>query len=75
MPKMGDVHVVLGETGWRVEVEGASGARSTHATQAEAARVARELARKNRSELLIHGRDGTIRQRNTYGNDPRRSKG
>jgi hypothetical protein len=75
VPKKGDVHVVLGNKGWRVEVEGAARARSTHATQAEAAQAGREIARKNKSELLIHGKNGQIRSRSTYGADPRRTKG
>lgn len=75
MPKKGDVHVVPSEKGWKVAVEGAGRARSMHSTQAEAATAGRNVARKNRSELLIHGRDGQIRARNTYGHDPRRTKG
>jgi uncharacterized protein DUF2188 len=57
VPKQGDVHVVPSERGWRVEVEGATRARSTHKTQAEAAKAARVIARRNKSELLIHGRN------------------
>ena len=72
---MGDVHVVPSEKRWRVAVEGWSRAGSMHATQAEARTAARELARKSNSELLIHGRNGRIRERDTYGSDPRRSKG
>jgi hypothetical protein len=58
VPKQGDVHVVPSESGWRVGVEGTTRARSTHKTQAEAAKAARQIARKNKSELLIHGRNG-----------------
>ena len=75
MPKQGDVHVVSSDKGWRIEVEGTGRARSTHSTQAEAVHAARELARKNKSELLVHGRNGRVRMRNTYGSDPRRSPG
>src|SRR4051794_22448935 len=75
MPNKGDVHVVPSDKGWRVEVEGSGRARSTHGTQAEAAKAAREVARRNESELLLHGRNGKIRDRNTYGPDPRRTKG
>jgi Uncharacterized protein conserved in bacteria (DUF2188) len=75
VPKQGDVHVVPGEKGWRVEVEGTSRPRSTHKTQSEAATAARDIARRNKSELLIHGRNGRVRDRNTYGHDPRRTKG
>lgn len=71
----GDVHVVPGDNGWRVEVEGGSRARSTHRTQAEARAAARDLARRDKVELLVHGRNGQIRARNTYGADPRRRKG
>jgi hypothetical protein len=75
MPKKGDVHVIPSDKGWRVQIEGTGGARSTHPTQAEAAKTARRIARENRSELLIHGRNGQVRARNTYGRDPRRTKG
>jgi hypothetical protein len=71
----GDVHVVPSETGWRVETEGSSRARSTHQTQAEATRAAREVARREKVELLVHGRNGRIRERSSYGEDPRRTKG
>lgn len=75
MPKKGDVHVVPSDKGWQVKVEGSSRARSTHSTQANATQAGREVARRNESELLVHGRDGQIRARNTYGKDPRRTKG
>jgi hypothetical protein len=63
------------EKGWRIEVEGTARPRSTHKTQSEAAKAGRDLARKNEAELLIHGRNGKIRDRSTYGRDPRRTKG
>jgi len=75
MPKKGDVHVVPSDKGWRVEIEGTGGARSTHKTQAEAAKSARRIARQNKTELLIHGRNGRVRERSTHGRDPRRTKG
>ena len=75
MPKKGDVHVVSGRKGWRVEVEGRGRAASTHDRQGDAISAGRDLARKNASELLVHGRDGKIRQRKTYGSDPRSTPG
>ena len=36
---------------------------------------AKSIARKERSEALLHGKNGAIRARNTYGHDPSRSKG
>lgn len=64
-----NVHVVPSNDGWDVKVEGHSGARHFQ-TQTEAIRAGRELARGNRSENIVHGRDGRIRQRDSYGRDP-----
>jgi len=75
MPKKGDVHVMPGDQGRRVEVEGSDRPRSTHKTQSDATKAARTIARSNKSELLIHGRNGRVRDRSTYGRDPRRTKG
>jgi hypothetical protein len=76
MPKQGDVHVIRGNNGgWQVRVEGKTRAQSIHNTQAEAAAVGKEIARRNKSELLIHGRDRRIRDRSTFGHDPRRIRG
>lgn len=75
MPRKGDVHVLPGENGWRVEVEGQSRASGTHDRQAEAWDQAKGIAQRNKSEALLHGRNGQIRERNTYGHDPERSKG
>jgi Uncharacterized protein conserved in bacteria (DUF2188) len=75
MPKKGDVHVVPKGEKWQVEVEGNDRAFSTHDTQAEAIPRGRQMAMRNESELLVHGKDGKIRERNTYGRDPKSSKG
>ena len=76
MPKQGDVHVThrKDQAKWVVEVEGGR-AQSSHRTKAEAERAARVVAKRNKSELLVHRRDGRITERSTYGRDPRRSKG
>lgn len=68
-------HVVPGTGGWSVKRAGASKASSTHATQDEAVAVARQIAQNQRTELYIHGRDGRIRERSSYGIDspPRKS--
>jgi Uncharacterized protein conserved in bacteria (DUF2188) len=74
MPHTGDVHVVPKGDRWAVEVEG-NGASSTHDTQEDAISAGRRIAQQNRTELLIHGEDGQIRERSTYGADPRSTKG
>jgi hypothetical protein len=68
-------HVVQRENGWAVRGEGNKRDTSHHSTQAEAGAAAREIARNQKSELLIHGRDGQIRERDSYGNDPFPPKG
>lgn len=68
-------HVVPHEQGWAVKGEGNSRASSVHPTQRAAIEAAREAAISNRSEMLIHGRNGQIRERNTYGDDPNPPKG
>ena len=68
-------HVVPREEGWAVRGEGNTRDTSLHRTQAEAERAAREIAINQKSEVLIHGEDGRIRERNSYGNDPHPPKG
>lgn len=60
---------------WRVKREGAERASSTHQTQAGAWDRARELAHESRGEAFLKNREGEIRERNTYGHDPRKSRG
>jgi hypothetical protein len=53
-----------------VKGAGNSKATSTHKTQAEAINAARSIAQNNRSEVVIHGKNGKIRDKDSYGNDP-----
>jgi hypothetical protein len=46
----------------------------TFKTQGEAWEKAKSIARKERSEALLHGKDGHLRERNFYGHDPRRTR-
>ncbi len=74
MAKKGQ-HVVPSTGGWSVKKAGAAKASSTHVTQQAAIAAATQIARNQRTELYIHGRDGRIRERNSYGNDPHPPKG
>lgn len=69
-----DIHVVPAGDRWAVEAEGGHG-RETFDTQDEAITAGAERAREKHVELFIHGRDGQIRERNTFGHDPRDIKG
>ena len=69
------IHTAKRGDSWANVREGGSRASSTHSTQADAAKAAREQARQDQVEHFIHGRDGKIRERNSYGNDPHPPKG
>jgi hypothetical protein len=68
-------HVIPHSDGWAVKGAGNQRATSIHQTQHEAIGAAREIARNQGSEMLIHGENGRIRERNTYGDDPSPPKG
>jgi hypothetical protein len=63
-------HVVPHDGKWAVRGEGNQRVTSTHGTQREAIEAAREIAKNNYSELVVHGSDGRIRDRDHYGRDP-----
>jgi hypothetical protein len=63
-------HVVPADGGWGVRGEGNERLTSRHGTQAEAIDSAREIARNQGSELVIHRPNGQIRDRSSFGNDP-----
>ena len=64
-------HVVKNpEGGWSVKRGGSTRATKVHKTQAAAIKQATGIAKSQRAELYIHGADGKIREKNSYGNDP-----
>lgn len=65
-----NVHVVPSNGKWGVRTEGSEKLSSLSNTQIEAIEKARTIAKNQESELFIHGEDGKIRARNSYGNDP-----
>ena len=68
-------HVVRHGKRWAVKDEGAPEPVAVFKTQSEAWEKAKSIARKERSEALLHGKNGAIRERNTYGHDPSRGRG
>jgi hypothetical protein len=56
--------------GWSVTKEGANRALRVFTTKDAAVSWGRKQSIKARSELIIHGRDGMIIDRNSYGGDP-----
>lgn len=71
-----DVHVVPNKNGgWDVKRPHAERASRHTETQKEAIEIGREIAKDSSSELFIHNGKGRIRDKNSYGNDPRKIKG
>lgn len=70
MSKGKNQHVVIYGSNWAVRGEGNSKVTSIHKTQSAAITEARNIGINQRSEVVIHGRDGKIRDKDSYGNDP-----
>jgi len=68
-------HVVRHSGGWAVKGAGNGRATSVHHTQKAAIKHAVKIAKRRHSEVVIHGRDGRIRDKNSYGNDPHPPQG
>jgi len=62
-------HVVPHQNGWAVKGEGNSRASSVHNTQQQAIDAGREIARNQKSELVIHRPNGQIRDKDSHGHD------
>ena len=56
-------HVVMQGERWAIQAEGEIAPWGLFKTQGEAWEKAKALARKERSEAILHGRDGTGSQR------------
>ena len=65
-----DIHVVPHKEGWATKKEGAQRVGVVADTQKAAIDRAREQAKRDRVEVVIHRKDGTIRDSDSYGNDP-----
>ena len=61
--------------GWQVKGEGNARATFRTKTQAEAIQIARGIASNQHSELVIHGMNGAIREKDSHGRDPHPPKG
>jgi len=68
-------HVVPRGDQWAVQSAGGDRATRIVDTQRQAINIATEIARNQRSELIVHGEDAKISWRNSYGNDPFPPKG
>lgn len=63
-------HVVPSEDGWSSKKGGADRASKNFDTKKAAEDWSRDVSRKEKSELVIHRKDGTIERSDSHGNDP-----
>ena len=61
--------------GWNVKQGGAKRASSHHNRKSDAVNSARPLSRRQKSELIIHNRDGRFGRADSHGGDPHPPKG
>ena len=62
--------VIVHPKGWAVKGEGNTKVTKITNTQKEAIDIAREIAKNQKSELIIQNKKGKIRSKDSYGNDP-----
>ncbi|MDP9315708.1 MAG: DUF2188 domain-containing protein [Chloroflexota bacterium] len=70
MAKGKNQHVVPQGDKWAVKGAGNSKATSLHPTQKQATVAATEIAKNQQSEVLVHGQNGRIRSKDSFGSDP-----
>ena len=65
-----DIHVIKHNEGWATKKEGAGRVGVVTDTQRQAIERARDQAKREQVEVVIHGRDNKIRDSDSYGRDP-----
>ena len=75
MGKKPPVHTVPHGDGWANRRAGSQRVSNTAQTKAEAQAKGREMAKQDKTEHIIHNKDGEIGSRNSYGNDSYPPKG
>lgn len=63
-------HVTPKDGKWQVKGAGNKRATKIFKTQKEAEDFGREIAKNQKSELITHNRQGRIRSKDSFGNDP-----
>jgi hypothetical protein len=70
MARKPPVHTVPHGDGWANRREGSDRVSRTFDTKTQAQDAGRDTARREHTEHVIHRKDGTIGEKNSYGNDP-----
>lgn len=71
MSKKNSQHIVKSPSGgWAVKKGGSTKATKIFETQEKAIQHGKQIAKNQKTELYIHGKDGKIQNKNSYGDDP-----
>jgi len=62
--------VIIHPKGWAIKGEGNKRVTKVTKTQKEAIDIAKKISKNQKSELYIQNREGKIRSKDSYGNDP-----
>jgi len=66
-----NTHVVSNPNGgWDIKKDNAKRASAHFDNKQDAINKAREISRNQRTELVIHNKDGKIARKDSHGNDP-----
>ena len=72
---MNNIHVTKHPDGWQTKEAGSKSPIATFSKQSDAIQFGTSIAKVASSELFVHGRNGQIRERNSFGTDPFPPKG
>jgi hypothetical protein len=71
----GDIRTYYEDGAWKSKVEGSTRAAHVGGTKTEQQAIGRRMAQARKVEHTISNKDGTVGQKNSYGNDPRSTHG
>ncbi|MFJ4221765.1 DUF2188 domain-containing protein [Curtobacterium luteum] len=71
----GDIRTYKEDGVWKSKVEGSSRAAHVGGTKAEQQAVGRDMAKDRGVEHTVTKLDGTVGEKNSYGNDPNPPRG
>jgi len=66
-----DIHIVRQQGGSRWNVKQGGEVQSSHRTQQAAIAKGTTIAKQDQVDVVVHGRDGKIRSKDSYGNESR----
>jgi hypothetical protein len=69
--RRGDIETYFEDNVWKNRIEGNLIEHTSHERKATAVLVGRDMARSRKVEHIVKNKDGTISERNNYGDDER----